>query len=141
MIISSGGMGLYLQDCPGGGDEDDVTTYSFNITNIMNIKNITKAEFMRFQYSNIYETFMKSKESIMNSKNKEFKTLEKQSKLLLNKMSNSEFMIDKKSSNISLEKTKVLLNVSDSDSNDGDVLNPLGTSKNPGLSCEDIKSK
>jgi len=55
-------------------------------------------------------------------------------------MNSTDQTVDRKTSNTSLEKSKVLLGVSDGVSNE-ESLNPLGTSKNPALSCEDIKNK
>lgn len=57
-------------------------------------------------------------------------------------MNNTDQTVDRKSSNTALEKSKVLLGLSDVGGISSDeALNPLGTSKNPALSCEDVKSK
>jgi len=79
---------------------------------------------------------------LQSSKAKEFKTLAKQVKLIFNKMNNSDQTVDRKLSENSLEKSRVLLGVSDVGGISSDeALNPLGTSKNPALSCEDVKTK
>jgi len=57
-------------------------------------------------------------------------------------MNSTDQTVDRKASNTSLEKSKVLLGVSDVGGISSDEsLNPLGTSKNPATSCEDVKSK
>lgn len=96
---------------------------------------------MNFSYKNLFELYLKSKKVLNSSKSKEFKTLGKQVKLIFNKMNNSDQTVDKKTSNTALEKSKVLLGVEGGGGGSDEALNPLGTSKNPALGCEDVKTK
>lgn len=96
---------------------------------------------MNFNYQNLFDLYLTSKQVLNSSKNKEFKTLTKQAKLIFNKMNNSDQVVDRKTSSTALEKSKVLLGVEGGPSASSESMNPLGTSKNPALSCEDVKTK
>lgn len=86
----------------------------------------------------MFKTFLKSVSELNLAKANSFGELKKQFERQFQHFTGIETTIDRKMSEIEADKAKVLAG---KQKDDEEQLNPIGTSKNPAISCEDIKSK
>jgi len=86
----------------------------------------------------MFKTYIKSAHELNKAKAKQFAELKKQLDRQFQHFTGIESTIDRKMSEVEGEKSKVLAG---RPKDDEEQLNPIGTSKNPAISCEDIKNK
>lgn len=133
--LLSGGNQLELNDC--GLEDESANRLKFKITSVMNLNNMKKREFLDFNYNALYSKYKDAITILSQSKNKNFQSLLKQLKLFKNNLELFYQLLETKYINVQNEKSKF-----GSSTQENNVeYNPLGTSKNPALSCEDIKTK
>lgn len=86
----------------------------------------------------MFKTFVKSNNELNVAKAKSFSELKKQLNRQYEHFTGTESTIDRKMSEVEQDKARVL---NGKMQDDEEQLNPIGTSKNPAMSCEDVKSK
>jgi len=86
----------------------------------------------------MFKTFLKSNSELNSAKSKSFEELKKQLNRQYEHFTGTESTLDRKMSEVEQDKARVL---NGKQKDDEEQLNPIGTSKNPAMSCEDVKNK